>query len=219
MSTHIGVTPREETAVREIESGSTTEAIGGAAAIVLAILGLIGVLPTVLASIAAIAVGVALIMAGGAIAARFSRVLAGPEPARVRREIIGGMGMEALTGLAGLVLGLLALLGVAPLTLLPIASIVLGAALLMASGAMARLEELVHWEAERTAPPQRTTHDAVYVATGSEVLVGVGAIVLGILALSGTNPLTLSLIAMLGIGASVLLSGSALAARFFGLFH
>jgi hypothetical protein len=193
-----------------------TEVIGGAGAIVLAILGLIGVLPITMASIATIAVGVALLTVGGIIARRYSRALAGPEPTNIRREVMGGMGMEAMAGLAGLVLGILALIGISPLLLLSIAIIVLGAALLMASGAMARLETLMRWETLDAS--QSKAHDAVYVATGSEVLVGVGAVVLGILALSGHDPLTLSLIAMLSIGASVLLSGSSLAARFFGMF-
>jgi hypothetical protein len=39
--------------------------------------------------------------------------------------------------------------------------------------------------------------------------VGVGAIVLGILALLGTDPLTLVLVSMLAVGATVLLSGAA----------
>jgi len=41
--------------------------------------------------------------------------------------------------------------------------------------------------------------------------------VLGILGLSGHAPQTLTLIAMLGMGAAVLLNGSTIAARLFGL--
>lgn len=217
MSTQIGVTHRDRVAVREVEGGSTTEAVGGAAAIVLAILGLLGVLPTVLASIAAIAVGVGLIVAGGAIAARYERVLAGPESGTTRREIAGGMGMEAFAGLAALVLGILALLGISSVTLLAIAALAAGAGLLMASGSMARLESLVRWETAHDT--ESKLHDTVYAASGSEVLIGVGAIVLGILALTGTDPLTLVLVALLSIGASLLMSGSTLAGRFFGMFH
>lgn len=217
MSTQIGITHRDHTAVREIEGGSTTEAIGGAAAIVLAILGLLGVLPTVLASIASIAIGVGLIVAGGAIAARYERVLAGPEPSTTRREIAGGMGMEAFAGVAAVVLGVLALLGLSPLTLLAISAIAAGAGLLMASGSMARLESLVRWETAHDTTSK--LHDTVYASAGSEVLIGVGAIVLGILALTGRDPLTLVLVALLSIGASLLVSGSTIAGRFFSMFH
>jgi hypothetical protein len=218
MSTQIGITHRDQTtAVREIEGGSTTEAIGGAAAIVLAILGLLGVLPTALASIASIAIGVGLIVAGGAIAARYERVLAAPETTTARREVVGGMGMEAFAGVAALVLGILALLGVSPITLLSISAIAAGAGLLMASGSMARLESLVRWETAHDV--ESKLRDTVYAASGSEVLIGVGALVLGILALTGTDPLTLVLVALLSIGASLLVSGSTLAGRFFSMFH
>jgi hypothetical protein len=218
MSTQIGITHRGEgAAVREIEGGSTTEALGGAAAIVLAILGLVGILPNVLGSIAIIAVGAALMIAGGAIAASFNRVVeANAAPGVTRHAVVRGMGGEAMAGVAGIVLGILALIGVATPVLMPISAIVLGAGLLMASGAMARLESVMRTE---NTTGGGVVHDTVYAATGTEVLVGVGAIVLGILGLAHHDPTTLSLIAMLAIGATVLLSGSSLAARFFGLFH
>jgi hypothetical protein len=217
MSTQIGITHREHTALHEIEGGSTTEAVGGAAAIILAILGLIGVLPTLLASIAAIAIGVGLVMAGGAIAARYEKVLSAPESSATRREIAGGMGMEALAGIAALVLGILALLGLSTGTMLAIAAIAAGAGLLMASGSMARLESLVRWETARDDTPK--THDTVYASAGSEVLIGTGAIVLGILALTGMDPLTLVLVALLSIGAALLVSGSTVTGRFLTMFR
>jgi hypothetical protein len=217
MSTQIGITHRDQAAAREIEGGSTTEAVGGAAAIVLAILALLGVLPTVLASVASIAIGVGLVVAGGAIAARYERILAAPESPGARREIVGGMGMEAFAGVAALVLGILALLGLSPMTLLAIAAIAAGAGLLMASGSMARLESLVRWETAHDMAAKM--HDTVYASAGSEVLIGVGAIVLGILALTGNDPLTLVLVALLSIGASLLMSGSTIAGRFFSMFH
>jgi hypothetical protein len=138
----------------------------------------------------------------------------GPETAR--REIVGGMGMEAMAGIAGAVLGVLALLGIKPLTLLSVAATVLGAALLTASGALARLESLTRWADVSAA--ERASHDTVYVASGADVIVGAGAVVLGILALTGHDPMTLSLIAMLSVGAAVLLSGSSPAARIFSVF-
>jgi hypothetical protein len=223
MGTHIGVTHRELSAAREIESGSTTEAIGGAAAIVLGILGLLGILPISLASVASIAVGAGLIAAGGTIAGRFERVLLGTgpgtavEPTATRREIAGGLGMEAVAGAAAIVLGILALLGKDSITLLAVSAIAVGAGLLMASGSMSRLESVIRWELGRNAEPR--TGDMVYASAGSEVIVGVGAIVLGILAIVGFNPVTLVLVAILSIGASLLLSGSSVAGRFFTMFR
>jgi hypothetical protein len=57
--------------------------------------------------------------------------------------------------------------------------------------------------------------DALYAASGSEALIGAGAIVLGILSLSGIAPLALVLVALLAIGASILLAGSSVAGRMF----
>jgi hypothetical protein len=202
--------------LHELEGGSFAETIAGAGAVTLAILAIIGVLPVVLGAIATMAVGVGLFMSGGSIATRSSQLEGGPRGVHARRQIMAGLGMEALAGLSGAVLGLLALLGISSLTLMGVAAIVLGGALLMASAATARLESDLY----RSAPgePHQTSHEAVNLATGSDFLVGVGAIVLGILSLTGWAPLTLALVAMLGVGAAGMLNGSALATRFFAMF-
>jgi len=201
--------------VNQMESGSFAESIAGAGGLVLAILGIVGVLPVVLGSIAAMSVGVGLFIGSGTIAARsrqLDRVVAGRAE---RAELLGGLGMEALAGLGGAVLGLLALLGAAPVTLLAVAAIVLGGALLMASGATSRLEaSLRRLDRNREA----SAHEAVFASSGNDFLVGAAAVVLGILALSGFAPLTLSLVAMLSVGTATMMSGSTLAARIFALF-
>src|SRR5215472_5778179 len=192
--------------------GSFTEGIGGAGAVVLAILGLIGVLPAPLAAIAVIAIGLSLVIGGGSVASQYSRLLIKTEPRQVAQLVAGGMGMEALCGLAGVVLGILALLHVSELSLLPASLLVFGAALLMASIATARVNDM----RIRFASPEEMhelAQDAVYAASGSEVLIGAAAVVLGILALSGFDPLTMTLIGLLCVGASVLLSGISVAGR------
>jgi len=207
---------------RMMAGGSIVEAICGAAAVVLAILGLLGAAPLFLASIAGIAVGLALLIGGGTIAARFSKMLSTTEarfaPTAATESIQGGMAMESLSGLAGAVLSFLALFNVEPFTLLPIASILYGLALLMASGATARLNELmVRGGAERERA-QQVARQAASAAAGTEVLIGLAGIVLGILALADFVPLTLMLVAMLAFGASILLSGTAIAGRFMSVF-
>jgi hypothetical protein len=107
------------------------------------------------------------------------------------------------------------LLGVSPLALLAVADIVLGAGLLMASSAMMRLESLVRSQAAESG--RAIEHDAIYAASGTEVLMGVGAVVLGILALTGHNPVVLSLIAMIALGAAILLGDSPITDRLFGM--
>lgn len=215
MSTPIGVS-HERAIVHEAESAAATESITGAIAVVLAILGLIGVLSGVFAAVSTIAVGVALAVAGSALAAHYTRTLSGNELVFERHEGERGMRMEALASVGGVVLGILALIGVSPMTLLPVAAIVLGGALLMVGGSAARVESITRSQVASGAPHIALQH-APYVATGSDLLVGVGAVVLGILGLSGHAPLTLAIISMLGIGAAVLLNGSTIAARLFGL--
>ena len=203
-------TPRaQDNTVVEAEAGSVAEAVGGAAAVVLAILGLLGLLPLTFNAIAAIALGVALLLGGAALARRYSRLVPAAAASRGRQEIAGALGLQAIAGVAAIVLGILALLRIDPLMLLGVTAIVLGAAL-VAGGGMARLARSARW--------LRGEGDSVYAASGWEALVGIGAVVLGILALTGHAPLTLTLVAMLSVGAAVLVGGTVLASRLFGVF-
>ncbi|HEX5385751.1 MAG TPA: hypothetical protein VFW66_03510 [Gemmatimonadales bacterium] len=203
-----------DAAVRSIEGGSTTEGICGAGAVILAILALLGVLPLTLVSIATIAVGVAMVVGGGAVLAKYNRLVA-LRPSE-QHEISGGLGLEVLGGIAGIVLGILALLGIGNLMLLSIAAIVLGAALLLSSGSLAQLDNALR--VRSLEPGSSATHGAVVTASGAEVLVGLGAIVLGILGLAGINPFLLATIAMLALGAATLFSGTSFASRIGTLF-
>jgi hypothetical protein len=214
----VGVRERERTA-EYVATGSIVEAVGGAAAVILAILALANVMPTYLASIAAIALGVALLFEGGAIASRYSKLLyesAGPETT----ELGSGMSAEVIGGLCGIVLGILALIGLASVELLAVAAIVFGTAVLFSSGATSRLNSLTiarHYGTERWT--QQVATELVWASTGIGVLAGFAAIVLGILALIGTYPLTLSLVAFLAVGSSVLLSGASLGEKMMAMIH
>jgi hypothetical protein len=204
-------TPRaQDNTVVEAEAGSVAEAVGGAAAVVLAILGLLGLLPLTFNAIAAIALGVALLLGGAALARRYSRLVPAAAASRGRQEIAGALGLQAIAGVAAIVLGILALLRIDPLMLLGVTAIVLGAALVAAGGGMARLARSARW--------LRGEGDSVYAASGWEALVGIGAVELGIMALTGHAPLTLTLVAMLCVGAAILVGGTVLASRLFGVF-
>ena len=136
-------------------------------------------------------------------------------------EVESGMSAEMLGGIAGIVLGILALIGLVPMLLVEVAAIVFGATLLLSSGTTHRLNEMINLRASGDHA-QHVTHEAVAAATGADVLVGLGAIVLGILGLVGiashTTPL-LALIAILAVGVAELLSGSAVGARMGTIFH
>lgn len=207
-----GVRRDREKMIKIVSGGSITEALAGAIALVLAILGLAGTMSGLMASVATIALGVALLAQGGAAASRWTRLV---QEARSRFdervELSGGLGAEILGGAAGVILGVLALLNMAPLILLPIALLVFGGSLLLGSGVTVELGSLEGPGAyDRAAQYAR---EASMGASGAQVLAGVGAIVLGILALLGTRPLTLTLVGLLAMGAAVLFSGSAVSSR------
>lgn len=157
----------ETTVVKRMTEGLLGRAIGAVALIVLAIAGLAGAWSTPIAAIATIVFGATFLVEGG----YFSRT-------QGRGELAG---TEFLGGLTGVILGVLALLGIAPPTLLAAAVIVFGAALLfghLADGAF-----------------------------GSYSLVAIGAIVLGVLAVVGLSAITLVLVALLALGAMELFTG------------
>jgi hypothetical protein len=210
----IPVETREERVTERVfASGSSIETIGGLAAIVLAVIGVTGFHQIYMLSAAAIAAGIALVAEGGSIAARWHDVLRRLDGERFdRSELIGGIGTEVFGGIVGIVLGVLSLAGVIPFVLLPVAAIVFGGSLLLGGAAQPDLEELVP---ERDPRYRRYTRDAIQASGGVMVMVGIAAAVLGILALLKVGPmLTLSLVAMLCVGAALLVAGGALTARF-----
>jgi hypothetical protein len=206
----------EKQSAKVVAGGSITEALAGLAAAALAIIGLAGILPGYLAAIATIAVGVALLAQGAAVAARWSRLVAETpgyewDP---RTELGSGMTGEILGGAAALVLGILALVGVAPFILIPVALLTIGGAMLLGTGTTADLGRAPGLGA---APRlERTTREISMAASGTQLLIGIAAIVLGILALIGFDPLVLSLVGLLATGASILFSGSAVSSRMVG---
>src|SRR5215471_14190831 len=212
---------QERHAIEEVGGGSIVESIGGIGALVLSILGLIGFIPMTMASLAAIAAGGALLIGGGTLASQYARIFSGARPRLSHSIIGGGMAMESLAGFTGIVLGILSLLGIHSGVLLAAAVIVLGCALLLASGAIAKLTTLPIREPFGTEQTRHAEHErylareALYAASGSEALIGAGAIVLGILSLSGIAPVALILVALLAVGASILLAGSSVAGRMF----
>jgi len=203
----------DKTTAEVLTGGASLEAVGGAAAIVLAIVGLMGILPFYMAGIATIAVGGAILVHGLAVAARWRDTV---ERFRVERneelKVSGGIGTETLGGAGGVVLGILALAGIIPLVLLPVAAIVLGASVFLAGPAQPELAQLAVSGDRRF---ERAATEASRSAGGIDILVGAGAAVLGILTLVHIGPpLVMTMVAMLALGCGLLMSGGVLAARF-----
>jgi len=202
-----------ETPMEIVAGGSLIEAIGGIATVVLAILGLTQVLPQYMAAGATIVVGAALLLEGSAVVARYNKLARAVAGERSQRaELGGGVSAEFMGGAAGIVLGILALVNVAPLVLMAVAVIVFGGALLIGAEATQRLNTIGR-ELAVSAESSHVAEESVSAASGAQVLVGISAIVLGILAVLDVAPIVLILVGLLSVGASVLLSGSAITAR------
>ncbi len=210
----------EETSAKIVRGGSTAEGVAGGLGIVLAILGLLNILPQILLPIAAIVLGAAFLFEGGTISSRFTQLL--NETAKGRFENVEwgvGVTSEFLGGIATIVLGILALLHIAPAALMSIAAMVFGTTLLFGSGMNERLNHMQVPKSEEYESFREVTREAVSVATGVRILLGLGALVLGILAVSGVSWMILTFVALLCVGASDVTSGSAITARMMGAMH
>jgi hypothetical protein len=207
---HADFTVQErEATISIVAGGSFAEAIGGIGAVVLAILGLVGVMPEDMAAIATLAVGVALLFQGIAVATRFSNLFSQTGKSLAdAAELGGGMGAEFLGGAAGGILGVLAILNIAPMTLMSIAIIVFGASLLLSSTTTYRVDSLSSKLGQTTLSAGQTL--AALAASGIQVLVGIAGIALGIIALVGVSTMILILVGLLCVGGSILISGTAL---------
>lgn len=204
----------ERHTVETILGGALGGGIIAIAGAILAIIGLAGMEPRWLLGVATIAVGISFLIEGAAIASRLSDLLHETTEGRVQMSELGaGVTGETLAGVVGIVLGILGILNVYPLTLLPIAAIIYGAALILGAGANVRISEITFAHRESEATARNVIRQAVLAATGFQILVGLGAVTLGIIALSGVYPLTLTLVAMLAVAGSFLLSNAAIASR------
>lgn len=186
--------------------GLLTEGAAGIAAVVLAIVALAGVSTVVLASIAAIVIGVGLAVQAFNSAAEEARLLGvGAQDAPLGGEVM----VDTVCGLTGIVLGILALVGVQAGYLLPPALIVFGGALLL-SGFTGLWPKTVP-----IASPGAERHIVAYqgspAASGLEILTGLAAIVLGILSLIMAASGVLVLVGFLVVGAALLMVSASFA--------
>jgi hypothetical protein len=204
--------------------GGLVDALGGIATIVLAIIALAGVSPGIMPAIATIVFGAALLIQGGTMLSEYSHIIFPTGAASPSMEYFGGGSLSAvfLVGAAGVVLGVLALLGIAPASLTAIAIIAFGSALILSSNSVRHLY-LLKASASRMDGPQIASEfvagEMTASSAGVQTLAGLAAIILGILAIAGHDPAVLTLVALLVLGATVVLTGSTLSGLVLGFMR
>jgi hypothetical protein len=178
----------------------------GVGAATLAVIGLEHFAAAPLLAVATIVVGLALLFEGGVISARFSALVSQMHKTPFR--LYGWMGVEFVAGVAGITLGILALLHFVPLVLIPVAAMALGIAQMINSGLNTRLNA---WEVSGSKSEgldQEEARETAMPYSGIGGLMGFGALVLGLIALAGVTPLVVSLVAILSIAAAHLVDGA-----------
>ena len=176
--------------------GLLTEGAAGVAVIVLAVIALAGVSSELLAAIAAIVIGGGLMVQAFNTAAEHTK----STPGEMRAEFGGAVLVDSLCGLTGIVLGILAIVGIGAAHLLPASLIVYGGGLLVGG-------------ADSVRSP------GAFAASGMELLIGLAAIVLGILSVLMVGSSVLVLVGFLAVGAALLLVSASLSDVFLQLFR
>ena len=195
--------------LRGVENPSVFDAGAGGVVSVLAIIGLSGAAPRAMAALAFVGVGIAFAVEAAGIAKRSRRLLTSHSP--IRGELDASVLGESAAGVAGFVFAMLALFGVAPFVMLPIASVSFGVALSFGTGAALQVDTIAtHLEPSTT---RRVIHEAVVGASGARLLIAATSIVLGLLALAGVERATLVLTAGLVLGVALLLGAASLGDR------
>jgi hypothetical protein len=201
----------ERRAAQAFGVGAMVGGVCGLGAVVLTIIGLAGTYPMTLSAISVIVLGASLLIHGASLGVPTMQSTDWETP--THRS--GGVGVATATGLATVILGVLSLLDIFPfpLNFTICAVIVFGAGLLLTSGMLVGFGTSLIGTSRAGRVGDEFAAEMVNGAAGTQLLVGLAAVVLGILALVGHMPLTLSLVGLLIIGCSVLLTSGAWGTR------
>ncbi len=226
----MSMTFRESLSRESAAYGGLLDAVGGLATIVLAIVGLAGINPPLLTAIATIVFGVALLIQGGTMLSEYAQIIFPSSTTAASGEQFGGNSLSIvfLVGAAGIVLGILGLLGINNTMLTAVAVIAFGASLVLSSNAVwdlfllrrSTLAGAGSAEQSQLGGGQILASEMASGSAGIQGLVGVAAIILGIIAVAGhTNDLIVTLVALLALGATLVLTGSTLSATVAGFMR
>jgi hypothetical protein len=196
---------RTEPAPRNVNAGGAVILdLVGIAAILLGIFGLARVMPIRLDGIAVIVLGAGMVLVSILFLSSLNATLGlGTED---RQAAKGSFTAELILGLAAVVLGIFALATLRTLGPLGIGVVILGVALWTGSVGETRmgLAGESRRSGERIAPGR---------IIGMNTVIGIGAIVLGILALLHLSPRLLTLISITAMGVALLMTGSYITRR------
>lgn len=212
------------TTSREANYGWFADALGGIATGVLAVVGLAGVHTDTIVAIATIVFGAALLIEGGTMLSEYAGISFAPETAGTTSYEFGGGSLSALfmAGVAGIVLGILALLEIHAVALTAISVIAFGSALLFSSAGVWHLHALKQRAAsaaEWRSGSEIIVSEMAYGSAGMQAIAGLTALVLGILALILSASEVLTLTALLVLGVALVLTGSAASDAFVSLMR
>jgi hypothetical protein len=189
------------------------------ALVVLGILALARVDPLLLISIAVIVAGVVLVSDSAALSRQIAGALAAKASYHINAaELSSGLSAGVLGGITGVVLGILAILQVAPQTLIAVAAIVFGAAVLFDFAARSQLRALKMTTGETPEQSARLALATASSTSTAAIFAGVGLVTLGILALAGIASEVLTAVAILGLGAYIVLEDAAMVERLMSFF-
>jgi hypothetical protein len=185
------------------------ETLGGLALIVLGILAVAGIYSALLISIAAVVAGVAVVFMSLALNREFTNALSASGHGLIVSEADRGIGAGTITGIAGIVLGVLAILDIARPSLISVALIVFGAGVFLDFIVASQARALRMAAGTVSAESSRVALSAAAGTEMASILFGVALVVLGILALTGLNSEILIAVAFLSFGGYMFLKGTA----------
>lgn len=195
--------------------GPLTEGAAGIAVIVLTILALAAVSPGILTAIAVIVVGVGLFVQATNAGIEYSHAGSVSQSGAEVGQLGGDISVQVLAGIVGVVLGVLALIGAATaMSLLPAALIVFGGALILAGMSATRIGRVSQTEAGTSI----AWSSDLAPSRGLQVLIGVAAVVLGILAYVLPSGGVLLVIGLLAVGTALLATSANFTRSFMSMF-
>lgn len=207
---------------RNVMVGPMTQSVLGLVAIILGIVGLAmaaqnGAVPQYLGAVAAIALGVSLVFVGATLVVSYARMAAAANPSGTAESPMVGTTVDLFLGGAIVILGILSLLKVDAGLLIGVQAILVGVGLMMSSAAAIRLSSIEIGASGDNPVARRIAEEIVFATSSVRIIAGIAVTILGIIAVTGVDPITMALVAAIVAGSALVLNSSALSVRVAGM--